>query len=259
MNSLKSLLLAIKKRIFEILLFLVMIIIFVSVIIIIYEYVSIFSTNLSHNNSDWGTFGDYIGGILNPFLSFFAFLALLITICYQRKEIRDNRREIRIQEFRSDFFSMINYYYKIIESLRCAFIRTTGSYLHKGHDCFYYYRKCLYNNFTTEDDALYNFKYTIDNHPPDINGIWKELDNYFNHITNIMELIEHYCIKYTIDKNYYRSFFINQISREELSVLRYFAKYKDVDLRHTKYKTYFKNLINDTNSFIEKSEPTATN
>lgn len=42
----------------------------------------------------WGTFGDFIGGTLNPILSFFALMALLITIILQNRELEATRDEI---------------------------------------------------------------------------------------------------------------------------------------------------------------------
>lgn len=39
------------------------------------KYVSVFSTHILNDQEKWGQFGDYFGGVLNPILSFFAFVA----------------------------------------------------------------------------------------------------------------------------------------------------------------------------------------
>ncbi|MFI3217876.1 MAG: hypothetical protein QX189_01985 [Methylococcales bacterium] len=36
---------------------------------------------------EWGQFGDFIGGTLNPLLSFLGLIALLVTIALQSKEL----------------------------------------------------------------------------------------------------------------------------------------------------------------------------
>jgi uncharacterized membrane protein len=42
-----------------------------------------------------GTFGDFLGGSVNPILSFMSLIALLLTIILQNKELQETRIEIR--------------------------------------------------------------------------------------------------------------------------------------------------------------------
>ena len=42
----------------------------------------------------WGAFGDFIGGILNPLLSFAAFSGLLLTLFLQREQLKQNEQEL---------------------------------------------------------------------------------------------------------------------------------------------------------------------
>jgi len=51
-----------------------------------------FGNTILTDNEKWGQFGDFIGGVLNPFIALFSFIALLITLWYQSKEIRKNDR-----------------------------------------------------------------------------------------------------------------------------------------------------------------------
>lgn len=55
-----------------------------------------FQGPLSNEHNVWGTFGDFIGGVLNPVLSFVAFIALLFTIILQNNELRITRKEFRL-------------------------------------------------------------------------------------------------------------------------------------------------------------------
>lgn len=59
-------------------------------------YFIAFNHNLSSDQSIWGAFGDYLGGTLNPILSFAAFGALLYTIKLQCDELNETRNEIRL-------------------------------------------------------------------------------------------------------------------------------------------------------------------
>lgn len=53
-----------------------------------------FHGGVSLDNSDWGTFGDFIGGILNPIFGFLGLIALLWTINLQIKELEATRQEL---------------------------------------------------------------------------------------------------------------------------------------------------------------------
>jgi len=48
----------------------------------------------SDNNAAWGAFGDYIGGLLNPIIAFFALIALLLAIYIQKVELKAAREQL---------------------------------------------------------------------------------------------------------------------------------------------------------------------
>lgn len=54
-------------------------------------YFSHFPSTFSGNQGEWGQFGDYVGGLLNPFFSVLGFFALLYTI-QQQSEVIDIQR-----------------------------------------------------------------------------------------------------------------------------------------------------------------------
>ncbi len=70
----------------------------------------------SQNPAAWyGTFGDFVGGVLNPLFAFLTFLGLLWTIYMQRIELADTREEMarsadafEQQNFDNTFFNMLN-------------------------------------------------------------------------------------------------------------------------------------------------------
>ncbi|PLA40034.1 hypothetical protein CYK00_07505 [Neisseria sicca] len=90
-----------------------------------------FLAKLSDDPAIWGTFGDYLGGTLNPIISFLAFIGLLYTIRQQAQEMKATRDELErtaeqqsrqseifnLQQFESTFFSLLEQYNKIVETL----------------------------------------------------------------------------------------------------------------------------------------------
>lgn len=54
-----------------------------------------FGTNSpSTNPNEWGPFGDFIGGVTNPILSFFALLSLLLALVVQSKQLEATREQL---------------------------------------------------------------------------------------------------------------------------------------------------------------------
>jgi hypothetical protein len=51
--------------------------------------------DLSKNTADWGTFGDFIGGVLNPFIAFFAFYWLTKSIQIQKEELSETKNALK--------------------------------------------------------------------------------------------------------------------------------------------------------------------
>lgn len=95
-------------------------------------------TPISKDSGTWGTFGDFIGGTLNPILAFLSFIALLCTIQLQSKELKASREElemtrdelarsadaqkeqsesIKLQNFENTFFNMLNLHNEIVRNI----------------------------------------------------------------------------------------------------------------------------------------------
>lgn len=80
-----------------------------------YNFHGVFSTA----KSDWGTFGDFIGGTLNPLFAFLSLIAIIYTISIQTQELEYSRDELKAtkeeleksriaQEEQSESFKMQN-------------------------------------------------------------------------------------------------------------------------------------------------------
>ena len=67
-----------------------------AIIAVLAFYAIVFGFVLSESHEQWGQFGDYVGGALNPLLSFLALVALLITIAIQNRELRVSITELEL-------------------------------------------------------------------------------------------------------------------------------------------------------------------
>ena len=108
-------------------------------IFVLERYINNFKTfPIANDSATWGTFGDYLGGTLNPIISFLALIGLLYTIHQQAQEMQATREELKqaaeqqrqqveqqsrqseifnLQQFESTFFSLLEQHNKIIEKI----------------------------------------------------------------------------------------------------------------------------------------------
>lgn len=111
----------------------------VMMIIVISAYILNFNNqSISKDSGDWGTFGDFIGGTLNPTLAFLSFLALLQTIRIQSKELKkssealelskeelsksskaleEQSASLKIQNFETTYFNMLSLHNEITNTI----------------------------------------------------------------------------------------------------------------------------------------------
>lgn len=60
----------------------------------IYAYLHEFNGTFSHDQDVWGQFGDFLGGTLNPILSFLTLLALVFTLLLQSRQVEMQKVEL---------------------------------------------------------------------------------------------------------------------------------------------------------------------
>lgn len=92
------------------------------------------SLSLSPETSDWAYFGDYIGGVLGPLFALASFLAIVITLILQIKELSLQRKEFELQreemkQARAEYFGQKKALEKQYESLEAQRFETTLSTL----------------------------------------------------------------------------------------------------------------------------------
>lgn len=92
-------------------------------------YVAFFAvvhrTQVSTDPGDWGTLGDYFGGLLNPVISF-ATLVVAYAVWKQQKEelkatkeaLEDQAKTAEQQRQEQRFFDLLNVYYRTLDSIQ---------------------------------------------------------------------------------------------------------------------------------------------
>jgi hypothetical protein len=93
--------------------------------IYVYKFAVIFGMGLSSSQETWGQFGDYVGGLLNPFFALAALLALLYTILLQQRELSNTVKALnkqnstlKKQNIESTFFQLLNLNNNIVTELQ---------------------------------------------------------------------------------------------------------------------------------------------
>lgn len=100
-----------------------------SILTVVVSYVKFFFGDLSYGLSSdtavWGQFGDYIGGVLNPLLSFISVVLLIKSLnlqnqanCDLREELKRNERSEKIKSFGVLFFNMIDSQKSLLNNLK---------------------------------------------------------------------------------------------------------------------------------------------
>ncbi len=166
-------------------------------LIILGLYIAYFKNlSVTNDSATWGTFGDYLGGTLNPIISFLALIGLLYTIHQQAQEMQATREELKLaaeqqrqqveqqsrqseifnlQQFESTFFSLLEQHNKAVEKIEAE------SILEKLHDI---YNKKLYQITMSKPSEELSNSHAIKS----INQHY-ELKSYFNLLFQILKFI----------------------------------------------------------------------
>lgn len=179
-----------------------------------------------------GQTGDYFGGILNPILSFLAFMGVLYSIQLQRSDLAENEKQTtrqfenaERQRFETTFFQMLTVHDSIVNSLD---LRKNGAPTSSGRDCFKAYHQRLLGQYRAAkqegpDDPVARIKvaYAV---------FWKEnrqdLGHYMRFLFNFIRYVDEAEIpRMASDSVDPRTKFIrvlrSQISDYELAILFY--------------------------------------
>jgi len=106
------------------------------VIGVVFFYVDTFGIKRSYDQAVWGQFGDYLGGVLNPTLSFCAFVGLMLTLKFQYSESKKTEERQVGQQFDSRLFQMFGLLSTALSTIHLNIVKNTGKETHIGPKAF---------------------------------------------------------------------------------------------------------------------------
>lgn len=125
---------------------------------VFYSYVDTFGTVREADREAWGQFGDFVGGLTNPLLSFLGLLVLLNTFSMQLREARKTSDSILRQLEVSEKEKFENTFFKLVDRLDAY----SEGFLRVANGRRILHAQVLRNLFTAEQAKLNKF------------GDWKE-------------------------------------------------------------------------------------
>jgi hypothetical protein len=242
-----------KKNILDIILRVLFIISFLAIVIIIflaiYMYVDTFGGDgPSPNLSDWGTFGDYMGGTIGSILGF----ASIVLVCFTF--VKQNNSQI-LQQFESTFFNLLLLQIEIKNSIRgCLDVGEKGlTNKLTGGEYINELVKYIYSeNFQSDYCALEYKQYLLDRFE-DLDQAEQTLGFYFRHLYHIFKYVDESNIPDKM-KNKYIGILQAQMNDNELHMcfLNSFSKYGIEKFYPILSKYNFFENIRSKNSHFDK-------
>lgn len=143
--------------------------------------------DISASSSDWGSFGDFVGGILNPLVAFSAFYWLTISVLIQKQELSETKIALVAsskaleeqaltqsrQRFEGTFFQLISLHQEIVKSI--DLYNSDNEHSTTGRDCFSVFYKRFKKQF--EETAVFKIKPSL-KHSDILVGKFPKLDSF---------------------------------------------------------------------------------
>ena len=201
----------------------------ITIVLLVFNY-AVYNPSQAMEKGAWG---DFIGGTLNPILTFLTLMGVLVSIAIQRMELSLSRQELRrsadalegqlrsvdAQNFEAAFSQMLITFNSVTDSIDLVNLEN-GSTI-KGKDCF----RTFYTRFNKEFRE--NLKQGKGKHPAtstlrlSYKKFWKahhhELGHYFRLLYNIFKFLD----ENEQTKTYHIKLLRAQLSDHELLLLFY--------------------------------------
>ncbi|WP_336931187.1 putative phage abortive infection protein [Acinetobacter tandoii] len=213
--------------------------------IVLILYFSNFHNSVSIENGDWGTFGDFVGGILNPIIAAFALYWLITSVNLQIQELKKTNEalertvetakkqqdQVSIQNFENLFFQLIKAKNEALEN-----IQHTEKKSDKNENL-------ISGNSTKSVDAIKNHIIEFKNSPKnDWNKYYEEnmidyTSSYFGICYHLIDIIENNeCFDYSSERKIHK-----ELLKKKQKL--YFDIFKSTLTKH-ELEAFFFNFIN---------------
>ncbi|MDX2049474.1 MAG: putative phage abortive infection protein [Chitinophagaceae bacterium] len=195
----------------------------------IFSYYNTFSSNgISTKTTNWGEFGDYLGGVLGTIFSFLSVVLIYITYKSQSKGFQ-------LQQFETTFFNLLQVYRLSVERLHERRLHDLSNEYDRLIGASYYSP----SNLESKDffDALYfvldkRYKKVLEESHE--SGVYEGIDSFFkdyyymigHYIRNFISIIE-FVDKHKIEnKEFYISILRDAATIDELRLIFYATIWK---------------------------------
>jgi len=185
--------------------------------------------------SQWGTFGDFFGGILGPILSFFSLLAILLALALQMQqlststaEMKESAVSLKRQSFDNSFFALVGFHNDIVKDMDLRDI-IDADVTAQGRDVFHVLFKRIWK--------IYEGKLrTISNEEERVIAAYEEflknneyqVGHYFRNLYRIYKFIdESDAVTSVKEKRNYSGIIRAQLSTYELALLFFNSLHKN--------------------------------
>lgn len=208
----------------------------ISAAILILFVVGIYALNFmdyvrSKNVSDWGVYGDYVGGVLSPILTFTSLILIAKTFKLQRQDLREQQEDSRKQRFENVFFAMLNLHKNKIKEIN-GMGKTGHNFFVSLNDVIISSIKRLETDPQLEKQVrLICFEQLIT----------PQLNRYFSNLITIIK----YIMQQKFDEEY-KSLFISllilNLTHDEMSIMLYRFLYYKTDSKFLEESNFFEKL-----------------
>ena len=208
-----------------------------------------FGSDFAVEHSNWGEFGDYVGGVLGPVFSFLALIVLVYTLEVQT-------RQFSLQNFERGFFELVRLHHDIVRDLEVSVPRTPFDVVGyrpqeidppptvRGRDCFGVLVGEFFGHLSTcyeaKKEGLEALECTQIAYSKFREGYRNEVDHYFRHLHHILKFVDEGPVD---DKHKYTRILRAQLSADELLLL-FYSSLHPVGGKSRKYLTEYAMLHN---------------
>ncbi|MFF3700765.1 MULTISPECIES: putative phage abortive infection protein [Pseudomonas] len=138
-----------------------------------------------------GTFGDAFG-TLNAFFSALAFSGVLLSLHFQRKDIKSSHAQTHRQQIESQFYNLLSLQQQIVQGFDLHLTRNGHAVVIQGRDCFRNWRRKLRLRFVrfrkegtiTSEASKFAYNSVLESHRGDLGLYFRSLYSIFRFIEN---------------------------------------------------------------------------
>ncbi|MEM7661928.1 MAG: putative phage abortive infection protein [Pseudomonadota bacterium] len=214
----------------------------ISIAVLVIGLVPDFDVHSSIDRTAAGAFGDFVGGLLNPVLTFLTFIAVIVTVRLQRVELKESRKEFKRsadalakENFEATFFRMSDMRRSVVNTID----EGTGNHVLTGTDLFELAAKQVAHshnkNGPYKGNIVTSYERGIGRRSADFDHyfriVWR-IAGYINNARNNLASVN--AAHNNIDYAFYAQLFRDQLSNGELDAIQirlaYQANQSDIEL-----------------------------